>query len=341
MSAVVARNLNVSQAIAEALEIAMETDERIVVLGEDVGAMGGTFGTTRRLYRRFGGERVRDTPIAEQSFTGMGVGLAMAGYRPVVEIMFVDFVGVALEQVYNSMAKIPYMSGGRVRIPMVLKTAAGCIGSAAQHSQCLWATFAHLPGMKVVVPSTPYDYKGLMLSALESDDPVVYIEHKDLLLWRSDQFAHGGDVPQERYTVPIGQAEVVRPGKDLTLVTLSRSVLDSLRVAEILAPRGIDIEVIDLRTVVPLDIETVSESVSRTSRLVVVDEDYLSFGLSGEVVARVVEELGPAGVELVSRVATPDLPIPASRNLEETVIPRVETIVRCIEGLGDVNRQRG
>jgi pyruvate dehydrogenase E1 component beta subunit len=293
--------------------------------------MGGTFGTTRRLHRRFGTDRVRDTPIAEQSFTGMGVGLAMAGYRPLVEIMFVDFIGVALEQVYNAMAKIPYMSGGRVRIPMVLKTAGGCIGSAAQHSQCLWGTFAHLPGMKVVVPATPHDYKGLLLAALESDDPVVYVEHKDLLLWRSDQFRVGGEVPEGRYVVPIGEAAVVRPGSDLTVVTLGRSVLDALDAADELAGQGVEAEVVDLRTVVPLDLETIIGSLARTRRLLVVDEDYLSFGLSGEIVARAVEALGPRGLDGVARVAVPDLPIPAAASLEAVVVPRAEAIVRGAE----------
>jgi pyruvate/2-oxoglutarate/acetoin dehydrogenase E1 component len=328
-----ARNRNISQFVSEAIELEMERDERIVVLGEDVGALGGVFGATRNLQQRFGDLRVRDMPISEMAFTGMGVGLAMAGLRPLIEIMFADFIGVCLEQIYNAMAKIPYMSGGTVRIPMVVKTAGGCIGSAAQHSQCLWATFAHLPGMYVVAPSSPYDYKGLMAAALESDDPVVYIEHKDLMKRRADSFRHGAQVPAERYTVEIGKAQVVRPGRDLTLATISATVVTSLEAADALAAEGIDVEVVDLRSVVPLDAATVASSVSRTARLLVVDEDYVSFGLSGELITRVVELLGPRALEQVARHAVPDVPIPAARSLEEVVVPSTSSIMQAIRSM--------
>jgi acetoin:2,6-dichlorophenolindophenol oxidoreductase subunit beta len=333
MSATATRSVNVSQAIADAIAHEMERDERIVVLGEDVGRLGGVFGSTRNLQKRFGDRRVRDTPISELAFTGIGVGLAMAGCRPLVELMFVDFIGVNLEQVYNAMAKNHYMSGGRVRIPMVLKTAGGNIGSAAQHSQCLWGLFAHLPGMKVVVPSCPYDAKGLMAAALESDDPVVYIEHKALLLLRASDFTHGADVPEGRYTIDIGRAATVRSGSDLTIATLGSSVRDSLHAAEKLAGEGIDVEIVDLRSVVPLDIATVVDSVARTRRLLVVDEDYLSFGLSGEIVARVLEQVGPGGVDKVGRHALPDIPIPAARSLEEAVMPSAASIVGAARAL--------
>lgn len=331
--ATLTRNLNVSQAIAEAIALEMERDERIVVLGEDIGRLGGVFGATRQLQRRFGKARVRDTPVAELAFTGMGVGLAMAGYRPLVELMFVDFIGVNLEQVYNAMAKNHYTSGGRVRIPMVLKTAGGCIGSAAQHSQCLWGLFAHLPGMKVVAPSCPYDAKGLMAAALESDDPVVYIEHKALLLLRAGDFGHGAYVPKERYVVRIGKAATVRSGSDVTIATLSANVRDALQAAEVLAAEGIGAEVIDLRSVVPLDAETVAASVSRTKRLLVVDEDYQSFGLTGELITRVLELLGPGVFEAVARHALPDVPIPAARSLEDAVIPRPESIAAVVRSI--------
>jgi acetoin:2,6-dichlorophenolindophenol oxidoreductase subunit beta len=334
VSATATRNLNLSQSIAEAIALEMENDNRIVVLGEDVGRLGGVFGATRNLQKRFGDKRVRDTPISELGFTGMGVGLAMAGYRPLVELMFVDFIGVNLEQVYNAMAKNHYMSGGAVRIPMVLKTAGGCIGSAAQHSQCLWALFAHLPGMKVVAPSCPYDAKGLMAAALESDDPVVYVEHKGLLLLRAIDFHHGADVPEERYIVAIGQAATVRVGSDVTIATLSATVRESLEAAESLAAEGIGVEVVDLRSVVPLDADAVAASVAKTRRLLVVDEDYLSFGLSGELVARMLEMLGPRALEAVGRHAVPDVPIPAARTLEEAVIPRAETIAAAVRSLG-------
>ena len=278
-----ARDITVSEAICEAIGQEMEANEMVLVLGEDVGVYGGVFGATDGLMARFGPDRVRDTPISETAFTGMGVGLAMAGYRPVVEIMFADFIGVCLEQIYNAMAKIPYMSGGNTRIPMVLKTAGGCIGAAAQHSQCLWGTFAHLPGMRVVVPSCPENAKGLMTAALRSDDPIVYIEHKALMRRKTSAFRHGGAVPEDAYAVALDRGEVVREGGDLTVITLAKGVEDALAAAGELEAEGIDIELVNLLSVVPLDVETICGSVAKTGRVLVVDEDYLSFGpcLSG------------------------------------------------------------
>jgi pyruvate dehydrogenase E1 component beta subunit len=324
-----ARNLNLSQCISEALHLEMERDPSVVVIGEDVGMQGGVFGATRGLQKKFGSTRVVDTPISESAITGMGVGLALEGYRPILEIMFVDFIGVCLDQVYNAIAKNHYMSGGRVRMPIVIKTAGGCIGSGAQHSQCLWGLFAHLPGLKVVAPSNPYDAKGLMASAVESDDPVVFIEHKGLLLKRAEDFTFGSDVPSDRYTVPIGEAKVLRSGNDLTLVTLSGTVAPAMKAAEIVEAAGIGVEVIDLRSVVPLDMKTVAESVAKTGRILVVDEDYLSFGLSAEIVTRLIE----AGVNLksVKRLAVPDVPIPGALSLEEVVVPNAGSIQTAIE----------
>ena len=323
-----ARNLNLSQCISEALTLEMERDSSVVVIGEDVGMQGGVFGATRGLQKKFGSARVIDTPISESAITGMGVGLAIEGYRPVLEIMFVDFIGVCLDQVYNAIAKNHYMSGGRVRMPIVIKTAGGCIGSGAQHSQCLWGLFAHLPGLKVVAPSNPYDAKGLLASAVESDDPVVFIEHKGLLLKRAEDFTFGNEVPEGRYVVPLGKANIVREGKDLTLVTLSGTVAPAVAAAEQLKPSGIDVEVIDLRSVVPLDIETISKSVAKTGRLLVVDQDYLSFGLSGEIVSRVIE----AGVKIdhVKRLAVPDVPIPGAVTLENVIVPNQTSITEAI-----------
>jgi acetoin:2,6-dichlorophenolindophenol oxidoreductase subunit beta len=329
MTSTTIRNLSISQTVAEAIGIEMERDGKILVIGEDVGKIGGVFGSTRTLQKRFGDKRVRDMPISEMAFTGMGVGLAMAGYRPLVEIMFVDFIGVCIEQIMNAMSKIPYMSGGNVKIPMVIKTAGGCIGSAAQHSQCLWGLFAHLPGMYVVAPSNPYDYKGLMASSLESDNPVIYIEHKALLLKKTETFLNGAHVPEERYTLPLGKANVVQQGSDLTLVTLSASVEYALEATQQL--RNTSVEIIDLRSVVPLDIETVAKSVAKTGRLLVVDEDYLSFGLSGEIITRVLETLGPSALKQVMRHAVPDVPIPAARTLEEAIVPGVASIKHAIE----------
>ncbi len=325
------RNLSISQTVAEAIGIEMERDPSILVMGEDVGKIGGVFGATRTLQKRFGDKRVRDMPISEMAFTGMGVGLAMAGMRPLVEIMFVDFIGVCLEQVYNAMAKIPYMSGGSVKMPMVIKTAGGCIGSAAQHSQCLWGMFAHLPGIKVVAPANPFDHKGLMAAALRSDDPVVFIEHKALLLKKAETFLSGQHVPEERYSIPLGRAKVVREGSDLTLVTLSASVEYALEAAQLLEQDNINLEIIDLRSVVPLDIDTVLTSVAKTKRLLVVDEDYLSFGLSAEVITRVLERGGT--LEQLARHAVPDVPIPAAKSLEQAVVPSVSSIAQAVRDM--------
>jgi pyruvate dehydrogenase E1 component beta subunit len=327
----VTRNLSISQTVAEAIGIEMERDPSILVMGEDVGKIGGVFGATRTLQKRFGDKRVRDMPISEMAFTGMGVGLAMAGMRPLVEIMFVDFIGVCLEQVYNAMAKIPYMSGGSVKMPMVIKTAGGCIGSAAQHSQCLWGMFAHLPGIKVVAPANPFDHKGLMAAALRSDDPVVFIEHKALLLKKAETFLSGQHVPEERYSIPLGRAKVVREGSDLTLVTLSASVEYALEAAQLLEQDNINLEIIDLRSVVPLDIDTVLTSVAKTKRLLVVDEDYLSFGLSAEVITRVLERGGT--LEQLARHAVPDVPIPAAKSLEQAVVPSVSSIAQAVRDM--------
>lgn len=326
-----ARNLNLSQCIAEALNLEMERDPSVVVIGEDVGAQGGVFGATRGLQKTHGAARVLDTPISETAITGMGVGLALEGYRPVLEIMFVDFMGVCLDQIYNAIAKNHYMSGGNIQMPIVIKTAGGCIGSGAQHSQCLWGTFAHLPGLKVVAPSNPFDAKGLLASAVESDDPVVFIEHKKLLLTRAEDFTFGAEVPEGRYTIPIGKAAVVREGSDLTLATLSGTVLPAVAAADQLARDGISVEVVDLRSVVPLDVETVAQSVGKTGRLLVVDEDYLSFGLSAELVTRVMES--GVRVESFARHAVPDVPIPGAITLEQAVVPDEKSIAQAARRL--------
>lgn len=328
-------NANVSELIAATLDQELARDPRTLLIGEDVGYSGGTFGASRRLFREYGEWRVRDTPISEMGFTGMAVGLAMSGWRPIVEVMFIDFIGVCLEQVYNAIAKNRYMSGGMVGMPITIRAAGGCIGVAAQHSQTLWGTLAHLPGLQVVVPSNPYDYKGLLAASIEDNDPVVFIEHKDVYLRRIRDFPLGSEVPEGRYTVPLGQAAVVRPGTDLTIATLSTMVERSLAAANLLAAEGLDVEIIDLRSVVPLDHETVIGSVARTGRLLVVDEDYRSFGLSGELVARTIEALGPGGLRGVRRLAEPDVPIPAAKALEDVVIPSVAAIADACRSLAD------
>ena len=320
------RDLKVSRLISEAINIEMELDEKILLFGEDVGKLGGVFASTIGLQKKFGDKRVRDMPISEMAFTGMGVGLSMMGYRPIIEIMFVDFIGVCFEQIIHSMSKIPFMSGGKVKIPMVIKTAAGCIGSAAQHSQCLWATFAHFPGMHVVTPSNPYDYKGLLAASIQSDNPTIFIEHKSHMHKRVSSFMLDQDVPEERYITKIGKAKIVKQGSDLTIVTLSAQVEQSLKVANKLKSNNIDVEVIDLLSIVPMDIETICSSLSKTKRLLIIDEDYLSFGISGEIITRVIENLGINNIKQIERLGNPDIPVPAAKSLEELTIPNLISI---------------
>ncbi|KFF59814.1 pyruvate dehydrogenase [Cryobacterium sp. MLB-32] len=327
------RKLSTAKAIQEAISQRMTRDESVFVMGEDVGPYGGIFSSTTGLIDQFGPDRVIDTPISETAFIGLGIGAAVEGMRPVVELMFADFFGVCMDQIYNHMAKIHFESGGNVTVPMVLMTATGGgYSDGAQHSQCLWGTFAHLPGMKVVVPSNPYDAKGLMAAAIESDDPVVFMFHKGImgLGWMAKNKRSIGAVPEEEYIVPIGKAKVAREGTDVTIVTLSLSVQHSLDVAEKLEAEGISVEVIDLRSLVPLDRDAIVRSVTKTGRLIVVDEDYQSFGLSGEIIA-VVAEHDPTLLKSVSRVCVPDVPIPYARELEYAVLPtpaRIEAAVR-------------
>ncbi|MHB1613875.1 MAG: alpha-ketoacid dehydrogenase subunit beta [Actinomycetes bacterium] len=329
------RRLSGAKAMVEGIAQEMARDPEVIVMGEDVGAYGGIFSSTTGLLEQFGAARVLDTPISETGFIGAGIGAATEGMRPIVELMFADFFGVCMDQIYNHMAKIHYESGGAVRVPMVLMTAVGGgYSDGAQHSQSLWGTFAHLPGMKVVVPSSPYDLKGMMISAIRDDNPVVFMFHKGImgLPWMAKNPRAVGDVPPEPYEAPIGPAAVVRPGGDVTVVTCSLSVHHALDVAEDLAPTGIDVEVVDLRSLVPLDRETVLASVAKTGRLLVVDEDYRSFGLSGEIAATVAEH-DPGLLRRFARVAVPDVPIPYAHTLEQAVLPTRERIRAGIEGL--------
>ncbi|RYP83263.1 alpha-ketoacid dehydrogenase subunit beta [Nocardioides guangzhouensis] len=327
------RRLTTSRAMVEAIEQEMEHDPSVFYMGEDVGAYGGIFGSTTGLLERFGPQRIIDTPISETAFIGLGIGAAVEGMRPIVELMFADFMGVCLDQIYNHMAKIHFESGGSVQVPMVLTMAAGGgYSDGAQHSQCLWGTFAHLPGMKVVVPSTPADAKGLMTAAIRDDNPVVYVFHKGVmgLAWMAKNAHALGEVPEGEYVVPIGKARVAREGSDVTLATLSLSVHHALDVAEKVSEQGIEVEVIDLRSLVPLDRDTLLESVGKTGRLVVVDEDYLSYGVSGEIVATVAET-DPGMLRVpAQRVAVPDVPIPYAHALEYAVLPRQQRIEQAI-----------
>jgi len=332
-AAATTRRLTTAKAMVEAISQEMQADERVIVLGEDVGAYGGIFSSTTGLLDTFGPTRILDTPISETAFIGLATGAAVEGMRPIVELMFVDFMGVCLDQIYNHMAKIGYESGGNVNVPVVLTTAVGGgYSDGAQHSQCLWGTFAHLPGLKIVVPSNPFDAKGLMTAAIRDDGPVVYMFHKGVmgLPWMAKNRRSIGEVPQESYEVEIGKASVSRRGTDVTVVSLSLSVHHSLDVAEALEAEGISVEVIDLRSVVPLDRATIRESVAKTGRLVVVDEDYLSFGLSGEVIASVVEADPTALKAAPIRVAVPDVPIPYARELEYAVLPTPARITAAV-----------
>ena len=326
------RRITMAQAIAEAVGLEMERDPGVFVMGEDIGAYGGIFSATSGLLERFGPQRIRDTPISETAFIGAATGAAAAGMRPIAELMFVDFFGVCMDQIYNHLAKNTYMSGGALKLPVVLTTAiGGGYGDAAQHSQCLYASFAHMPGLKVVVPSNAYDAKGLMTQAIRDDNPVVYMFHKGLMGLPWMQYHEGATthVPAEAYALPFGQAAVVREGRHLTVVTLSQMVHKALQAAKELASEGIDLEVIDLRTLVPLDRDTVLRSVAKTGRLLVLDEDYLPFGLSGEIAALVAEHLDRIELKApVKRLAVPGVPIPYSRPLEQWVIPSVERIAQ-------------
>jgi len=329
-----ARKLPMYLAISEAIAQEMERDPSVFVMGEDVGAYGGIFGATNGLLQKFGPEMVKDTPISESAFFGAALGAASKGMRPIAELMFVDFFGVAMDQIYNHIAKAHYMSNGQVKMPIVITTAiGGGYSDAAQHSQCLYALFAHVPGLKIVIPSNSYDAKGLMISSIRDDNPVMYFFHKGLmgLGWMPSPEEAAVDVPEEPYTIPIGKANIVKEGKDLTIVTISRMVYEALWAAKELEKDGISAEVIDLRTLVPLDKETVISSVKKTGRLLVVDEDYLSYGMTGEIIASVVEQNEVSLKTPPARIAYPDVPVPYSRVLEKFVLPDKDKIIQKVK----------
>lgn len=324
------RKLTIARAMAEALAQEMRIDPRVFVMGEDIGALGGVYGNTRGLIDEFGAERVRDTPISETAFVGAAVGAAQDGMRPVVELMFVDFFGVCFDAIYNLMAKNTYFSNGSFRVPMVLMTSTGGgYSDGGQHSQCLYGTFAHLPGMKVVAPSNAYDAKGLMTTALRDDNPVVYMYHKGLqgMGWLGTERGATVHVPSDPYEVEIGKAAIVREGSDLTIVSIGIGVHHALKAAAQLETEGVSAEVVDLRSLVPLDRDAIRASVAKTGRLIVVDEDYRSFGMSGEIIATVAEH-DPAMLKAAPiRVAFPDVPIPFARVMERHCLPDADKIV--------------
>jgi pyruvate dehydrogenase E1 component beta subunit len=324
------RRLTIARSMAEAIAQEMRIDKRVFVMGEDIGELGGVFGNTRGLLEEFGKERIRDTPISETAFISAAVGAAMDGMRPVVELMFADFFGVCFDAIYNLMAKNIYFSGGNFDVPMVLMTSTGGgYSDAGQHSQCLYGSFAHLPGMKVVSPSNAYDAKGLMTAAIRDNSPVIYMFHKGLqgMGWLGTEPGATVNTPESGYTVEIGKAKVVRTGTDVTLVGLAMGVHNALKAAEILAKDGISAEVVDLVSLVPLDRETVIKSVAKTGRLIVVDEDYHSYGVSGELIASVTEHDISKLKAAPRRVTYPDVPIPYARNMEQFCLPNPNKIV--------------
>lgn len=330
------RKLTIARAMAEAVQQEMQIDPTVFVMGEDIGALGGVYGNTRGLLEEFGPERIRDTPISETAFIGAAVGAAQDGMRPVVELMFVDFFGVCFDAIYNLMAKNIYFSGGNFKVPMVLMTSTGGgYSDGGQHSQCLYGTFAHLPGMKVVCPSNAYDAKGLMTAAMRDDSPVVYMYHKGLqgMGWLATEPGATVHTPKESYTVEIGKAKVVREGTDVTIVSLGMGVHNALKAAAKLEGQGVNAEVVDLVSLVPLDRDTIRASVAKTGRLIVVDEDYMSYGVSGEIIASVTEHDISVLKSAPKRVAYPDVPIPFARVMEQFCLPNPDKIVAAFASM--------
>lgn len=311
------------KAINEALHEEMARDENVFVIGEDVGAPGGAFGGTRGLLQAFGESRVKDTPISESAIVGLALGAAMKGLRPVVEIMFADFLPVCMDQIVNQIAKTRFMFGGQFTAPLVIRAPGGAgLNAGPQHSQSLEAWFAHVPGLKVVMPATPMDAKGMLKSAIRDDDPVLFLEHKAL-------YAMSGQIPEEEYLVPLGKADIRRAGDDVTIVTASRMVQQSLDAAEALAGQGTEAEVIDLRSLTPLDKDTIFKSVEKTSRLVIAHEAVKSFGIGAEIAAMVSEEMIDVLDAPVVRIGAPFSPVPFSH--EGDYLPNASDIVRAVE----------
>jgi pyruvate dehydrogenase E1 component beta subunit len=314
-------------ALNDAMRQEMERDENVFILGEDVGKFGGCFGVTQGLFDTFGETRVIDTPITESVIVGAAAGAAASGLRPIAELMFVDFIGVALDQLFNQAVKMRFMFGGKAKVPMTLRMPQGAgVGAAAQHSQSLEAWFMHIPGLKVCIPSTPYDAKGLLISAIRDDNPVVFLEHKLL-------YGLEGEVPDEEYTIPFGKADIKRAGTDVTLVATSYMVQAALAAAEQLAADGISVEVVDPRTVLPLDMETIIESVKKTHSLVVAHEEVKFAGSGAEIVAQVAESALDYLDAPIKRVAAPFSPIPFTTPLEQAWIPNAADIVAAIKSI--------
>jgi pyruvate dehydrogenase E1 component beta subunit len=319
------REITYRQALLEALREEMQRDESVFLLGEDIAEFGGSYKVTAGLLDEFGPERVRNTPISEAAIVGTALGASLVGMRPVAELMYVDFAAIAMDQIVNQAAKVRYMFGGKAKASLVIRTQGGAgRSSAAQHAQSLEAWFVHIPGLKVVQPSTPYDAKGLLKSAIRDDNPVMFLEHKLL-------YPVQGPVPEEEYLIPLGQADIKRAGSDVTVVATSRMVHRSLGAAEKLALEGIEVEIIDPRTLNPLDEETILTSVRKTQHLVVVYEAYERCGIGAEIAALVANQAIDSLDAPIERVAALNTPVPFSPKLENYVIPNEERIMAGIK----------
>jgi acetoin:2,6-dichlorophenolindophenol oxidoreductase subunit beta len=320
------REITYLEAVREAMSQEMRQNEDVFILGEDIGVYGGAFGVTRGMIEEFGSERIRNTPISEAAIAGGAVGAALTGMRPILELQFSDFITIAMDQLVNQAAKTRYMFGGKGKVPMVLRTPAGSgTGAAAQHSQSLEAWMAHIPGLKVIQPSTAYDAKGLLKAAMDDDNPVIFYEHK--LLYRTK-----GDVPEEQYSIPIGKADIKRRGKDVTIVATAIMVHKALEAAAELEKEGIDVEVVDPRTLVPLDEETIIESVKKTGRLIVVHEAVKRGGFGGEIASVIAESEAFDYLDApIKRLGALAVPIPYNPHLEKATVPQVEDIIEAVK----------
>ncbi len=318
------REISIAEAVREAMQEEMRRDPAVFLIGEDIGVFGGVFKCSLGMLQEFGPQRVVDTPISEAGYAGLGVGAAMTGLRPIVELMFCDFMCIAMDELVNQMAKMRYMSGGKIKVPMVLRTTMGAgRSSAAQHSQSLQAWIASVPGIKVVMPSTAYDAKGLLKSAIRDDNPIAVFEHKMMYTLKCP-------VPEEEYLVPIGVADVKRTGTDVTVVATSSMVVAALKAADTLQEEGISVEVVDPRTLVPLDRQTLRESARKTGHVVVVDEGYPRFSVTGELAAVVYEEAFDYLDSPVVRIGAADCPVPFSPVLEFASFPTADQIAQTI-----------
>jgi pyruvate dehydrogenase E1 component beta subunit len=326
MTDIKTREITYLEAVREAMSQEMRQNEDVFILGEDIGVYGGAFGVTRGMIEEFGPERIRNTPISEAAIAGGAVGAALTGMRPIMELQFSDFITIAMDQLVNQAAKTRYMFGGKGKVPMVVRTPAGSgTGAAAQHSQSLEAWMAHIPGLKVIQPSTAYDAKGLLKAAMDDDNPVIFYEHK--LLYRTQ--CH---VPEELYSIPLGKADVKRKGKDVTIVATAIMVHKALEAAVELEKEGIDVEIIDPRTLVPLDEETIVESVKKTGRLVVVHEAVKRGGFGGEIASMIAESEAFDYLDTpIKRLGGLAVPVPYNPTLEKAVIPQVPDIIEAVK----------